>query len=578
MKALIELLMKMGKTKEEALEIIGKDLPTGGIDNVSSNILKPITKKVVGDYPLVGSRITDPTSVKNFDLKSISESIADQEKNWKKTFEFLSEGGYNLSALQKQNLTYNLGILKRSKDTVKNLSSERFDVLGKYLEKRDTLFGPEKADVFDLTGKKIDTSKPILGGKNVELTHNEKIDWLVKNVSPTAEQTIPPKAALEAMLKDGREDLIDHFFEMHTKELGKPKINIDTSGLKHPELVKKMMMDKKLKPTLVKTEAQIKKENMEKMREFIIKNQSSKTAIPLPDIVTETIAVIKSKKPIDAMAEANSVIGRKGKYKNLTEEQSQKIIKDTEDHIFERDIKDFDYKENLLKEIDNKIIKEMDMTEKELYAMSDDALNNLRRDADPIRMEEYFSIEPKEPKDFANISSMRPTDDTLNKLVEEHSNNLRLINQTDAEGGTAIGYEKFKALQKRNEEIERIIENAKKVADEEDAAEAIGKAISADSPEGKEITEKLLEKIDQASGENVIKLENPVDEIIASIKALEPIDAMKEANSVLGKQGKYKNLSDEQINKIIEDTNDHIFERDIPDDPDFAQGGIIGLK
>ena len=55
------------------------------------------------------------------------------------------------------------------------------------------------------------------------------------------------------MLKDGREDLIDHFYKMHTKELGKPKINIDTSGLKHPELVKKMMMDEKLKPTLVKT-------------------------------------------------------------------------------------------------------------------------------------------------------------------------------------------------------------------------------------------------------------------------------------------------------------------------------------
>ena len=73
---------------------------------------------------------------------------------------------------------------------------------------------PEK--VFDLTGKKIDTSKPIIGGKNVELTHNEKIDWLVKNVSPTAEQTIPPKATLEAMLKDGRGDLIDHFFKMHT--------------------------------------------------------------------------------------------------------------------------------------------------------------------------------------------------------------------------------------------------------------------------------------------------------------------------------------------------------------------------
>ena len=349
MKALIELLMKMGKTKEEALEIIGKDLPTGGIDNVSSNILKPITKKVVGDYPLVGSRITDPTSVKNFDLKSVSESIADQEKNWKKTFEFLSEGNYNLSALQKQNLTYNLGVLKRSKDTVKNLQKTI----------NEQKLAP--SNVYDLDKNIIDVDKPILGGKNV------------------------------------------------------PESSPEVSGI-------------------------------------------------------------------------------------------------------------------------------------------------------------------REPKDFANIVSMRPTDETLNKLVEEHQNNLRLINQTDAEGGTAIGYEKFKALQKRNEEIERIIENARKVADEEDAAEAIGKAISADSPEGKEITKKLFEKIDQASGENVIKLANPVDEIIASIKALEPIDAMKEANSVLGKQGKYKNLSDEQVNKIIEDTNDHIFERDIPDDPDFAQGGIIGLR
>ena len=87
-----------------------------------------------------------------------------------------------------------------------------------------------------------------------ELTHKDKIDWLVKNVDPKAEQTIPPKATLEAMLKDNRGDLIDHFFEMHTKKLGgKPQINIDTSDLKHPELVKKMMTDKKLKPTLVKT-------------------------------------------------------------------------------------------------------------------------------------------------------------------------------------------------------------------------------------------------------------------------------------------------------------------------------------
>ena len=52
---------------------------------------------------------------------------------------------------------------------------------------------------------------------------------------------------------------------------------------------------------------------------------------------------------------------------------------------------------------------------------------------------------------------------------------------------------------------------------------------------------------------------------------------MKEANLVAGKQGKYANLSDEQVNKIMEDTNDHIFERDPVEPEDFAKGGIVGL-
>jgi hypothetical protein len=61
------------------------------------------------------------------------------------------------------------------------------------------------------------------------------------------------------------------------------------------------------------------------------------------DSVTETISYIKTLKPMDAMKEANSVIGRKGKYKNLTPEESKKILTDTEDHIFERDIPDEDF-------------------------------------------------------------------------------------------------------------------------------------------------------------------------------------------------------------------------------------------
>ena len=55
------------------------------------------------------------------------------------------------------------------------------------------------------------------------------------------------------------------------------------------------------------------------------------------DSVTETVSYIKTLEPVKAMKEANSVIGRKGKYKNLTPEESKKILTDTEDHIFQRD-------------------------------------------------------------------------------------------------------------------------------------------------------------------------------------------------------------------------------------------------
>jgi hypothetical protein len=59
---------------------------------------------------------------------------------------------------------------------------------------------------------------------------------------------------------------------------------------------------------------------------------------------------------------------------------------------------------------------------------------------------------------------------------------------------------------------------------------------------------------------------------------MKPIAGMKEANSVLARKGKYKNLTEEQSKKILKDTEDHIFERDIPIDPeDMADGGVAGL-
>ena len=69
-----------------------------------------------------------------------------------------------------------------------------------------------------------------------------------------------------------------------------------------------------------------------------------------------------------------------------------------------------------------------------------------------------------------------------------------------------------------------------------------------------------------------------VDGIIKNIKKLSPMDAMKEANLVIGRKNYYKNLTPEESKKILQDTEDHIFERDIiPDPEDMADGGVAGL-
>ena len=109
------------------------------------------------------------------------------------------------------------------------------------------------------------------------------------------------------------------------------------------------------------------------------------------------------------------------------------------------------------------------------------------------------------------------------------------------------------------------------------------RVIDATSSEGKEITNDLFNMLDRQSGKNVIKTDfgggitDIVTETITKIKTMEPIAGMKEANSVIARKGKYKNLTKEQSQKILKDTEDHIFERDIPINPeDMAQGGRIG--
>ena len=115
------------------------------------------------------------------------------------------------------------------------------------------------------------------------------------------------------------------------------------------------------------------------------------------------------------------------------------------------------------------------------------------------------------------------------------------------------------------------------------------RAIAADSPEGQGITRDLFNMLDRRSGKNVIKTDfgkpfaeeiGSVDNIIKNIKTMKPIDSMKETNRVLRGEGKYKNLSKADREKIAgdESVTDHIFERNIIDETeDFADGGVAGL-
>ena len=110
--------------------------------------------------------------------------------------------------------------------------------------------------------------------------------------------------------------------------------------------------------------------------------------------------------------------------------------------------------------------------------------------------------------------------------------------------------------------------------DQESFLQRVNKAVQ----ENRESDAAIKARLDASNKKGIAGIKiNLVDDSIAKIKSMKPMDAMKEANLVAGKKGRYANLDDNQVKKIIDDTNDHIFERDIPDE-DFATGGRAGYK
>ena len=111
------------------------------------------------------------------------------------------------------------------------------------------------------------------------------------------------------------------------------------------------------------------------------------------------------------------------------------------------------------------------------------------------------------------------------------------------------------------------------------------KPIIGGTQQGKKINREFFER-DAEAKEVQKRIDSGVAATVEKMLAMEPIDAMKEANLVIGRKGPYKNLTQQDAKKILQDTEDHIFERNIKpketdmdfDDNDFAEGGRIGFK
>jgi len=70
-----------------------------------------------------------------------------------------------------------------------------------------------------------------------------------------------------------------------------------------------------------------------------------------------------------------------------------------------------------------------------------------------------MGVTPKKETEVINITAKVNKNRDPNKLIDEYNKNKIILSQVDEEGGTKIGYEQFKQLQKRNTEIENILES-----------------------------------------------------------------------------------------------------------------------
>jgi len=142
-----------------------KPRPKGGIADTAEGIEflgKTLSKEQRGSLMVVNSRLSDASRFEPFSIGNVGRDkrftlISDYEKSlmdeFNKTVEFLKANpDIRLSQAQKDNIFYNLGVLRR-------ISAEK-----NKLEKGIIEDGKKPSNVRDMEGNVLDPNKPIMGG------------------------------------------------------------------------------------------------------------------------------------------------------------------------------------------------------------------------------------------------------------------------------------------------------------------------------------------------------------------------------------------------------------------------------
>ena len=176
--------------------------------------------------------------------------------------------------------------------------------------------------------------------------------------------------------------------------------------------------------------------------------------------------------------------------------------------------------------------------------------------------------------------------------VNKTAGAIAAIKDQVREGGLQLTNSQKKFLDDQQKQIEMVFKKINKPIDEMTGIKSTesakifnlqgekldpSKPIVGGSQSGKKINREFFER-DAEAKQLQRRIDSGVAATVEKMLNMTPMDAMKEANSVIGRKGIYKNLSPEDAKTILQDTEDHIFERNIDIDPeDFAGGGVAGM-